>query len=482
MCNWAHLDAKINEVLLIHGTTQDKVDQIANFGFDERLARENGLYGQGVYFTDQSCKSFQYSGAKKQNAGCLIIARVILGHPCEAQGPMRNLKVEPPIDENNPSKGRCHSVIARPGIPNGWGEQVHREFGQLIAPFLWPAALQLGATFAKEHLTLKRYQNSLQLMQHMQLDVSYVGTRRCLGPGAIAKRCGFCGRLTGSFTREARGSRLHLAFGAAALALSKLPRASQPLPELPPLPPFPGQNVENGQEDGQDDQDLSDEMEMDDEYEDQSLDTSPSLPLPPFFAGRARAEAREDATDNGYDSYNGYDGYDDMGDVQLKGVESRPKAVQVKLLGPTAKAFVQDSSRREKSREFYMLQPEDDGPRPLSWEEARIDFLPVGETVRGVVEEIRPYGSFIGLVVCGMAVGRFGEDSQIRGFCEELQLTDGWVSPQVGQQVAVKILSIDEMKRVHLSISQATPPWPPREERVLHSPEKYEDSDFFPLP
>lgn len=320
----------------------------------------------------------------------------------------------------------------------------------------------------------------------MQLDVSYVGTRRCLGPGAIATRCGLSGRFTGSLTREAPDRWRHLAF--AALALSRLPcRASpspdRPLPDLPPLPPLPGQN-------GQDDQDLSDGV--DEEYEDQSdqtLETSPSArPLPPLFAGRTRAEAREDmedANDNGYDtydSYDGHDGYDNMGDVQLKDVEPQQEAVPVKLLGPTAKAFVQDSSRREKSREFYMLQPEDDGPRPLSWEEARIDFLPVGETVRGVVEEIRPYGSFIGLVVCGMAVGRFGEDSQIRGFCEELQLTDGWVSPQVGQQVAVKILSIDEMKRVHLSISQATPPWPPREERVLHSPEKYEDPSFFPLP
>eukprot|EP00435_Cladocopium_sp_Y103_P063700 s203_g25.t1 len=128
MCNWVQLDAKINEVLLIHGTMSDKVEQIANFGFDERLARENGLYGQGVYFTDQSCKSFQYSGAKWQNAGCLIIARVILGHPCEARGPLKQLKVEPLVDVTNPCKGRCHSVIAKPGTPTGGQKQVHREF------------------------------------------------------------------------------------------------------------------------------------------------------------------------------------------------------------------------------------------------------------------------------------------------------------------------------------------------------------------
>ena len=129
VCSWVHLDRKINEVLLIHGTTQDKIDQIATFGFDERLARESGLYGQGVYFTDQSCKSFQYSGAKWQDSGCFIIARVILGHSDHATGPLKNLKVEPFVDPRNPGKGRFHSVVAQPGTPNGSGQkQVHREF------------------------------------------------------------------------------------------------------------------------------------------------------------------------------------------------------------------------------------------------------------------------------------------------------------------------------------------------------------------
>ena len=128
VCSWVHLDEKINEVLLIHGTTQDKIDQIANFGFDERLVRERGLYGQGVYFTDQSCKSFQYSGAKWQSSGCFIIARLILGHPYHAPGPLKNLKVEPMVDPSNPAKGRCHAVIAQPGAPTNGQKQVHREF------------------------------------------------------------------------------------------------------------------------------------------------------------------------------------------------------------------------------------------------------------------------------------------------------------------------------------------------------------------
>ena len=127
VCSWARLDSKINEVLLLHGTTQ--VDQIAEFGFDLRLANERGLYGQGIYFTDQSCKSFQYSGLGAGRDGCLIIARVILGHPSNAAGTLTQVKVEPMVDPNDPSKGRCHSVIVQPGTPNGSAQgQVHREF------------------------------------------------------------------------------------------------------------------------------------------------------------------------------------------------------------------------------------------------------------------------------------------------------------------------------------------------------------------
>merc|ERR550525_1546563 len=47
----------------------------------------------------------------------------------------------------------------------------------------------------------------------------------------------------------------------------------------------------------------------------------------------------------------------------------------------------------------YALRANDDGPRALRWEEARVGFVPLGCTLRGVVEEVRPYGAFIGLVV-----------------------------------------------------------------------------------
>ena len=127
-CKWAKLDPTVNEIWVLHGTTPDKVDLIASFGFDERLARERGLYGQGVYFTDQTCKAFQYSGAGRQAEGCFIITRLILGEPHYARGPLPQVKVEPPRDPKDASKGRCHSVIASPGTPSGNGAtQVHRE-------------------------------------------------------------------------------------------------------------------------------------------------------------------------------------------------------------------------------------------------------------------------------------------------------------------------------------------------------------------
>ncbi|CAE7813086.1 unnamed protein product [Symbiodinium sp. CCMP2592] len=135
--------------------------------------------------------------------------------------------------------------------------------------------------------------------------------------------------------------------------------------------------------------------------------------------------------------------------------------------------------------EFFALPAEDrEGePRPLTWEEALVDFLPIGATVRGVIQELRPYGSFIGLIVNGMAMGKFGEDSRIRGFCEDLRSSSDPAQLQVGEHVAVKIVDVDMLtKRVFVSTREADPPWPAPRERVLHTPEKYEDPSFFPLP
>jgi len=138
-CPWARTDGAINEILVLHGTLPENLDKIAKYGFDGRLARK-GMYGQGVYFTDQSCKSVQYSGALVQAVGCVIVARLVLGNPFFATRPLREVKVEP-LDPLDPARGRCNSVIVNPGIDRGDGTaQVHREFvifdGHLAYPEL----------------------------------------------------------------------------------------------------------------------------------------------------------------------------------------------------------------------------------------------------------------------------------------------------------------------------------------------------------
>lgn len=121
----------------------------------------------------------------------------------------------------------------------------------------------------------------------------------------------------------------------------------------------------------------------------------------------------------------------------------------------------------------------DGGPWGLRWEEARIDFVPVGKTVRGVVEEIRPYGAFVGFVLNTTLSVLVGEDSKIRGFCpmEELGLPDE--RPSVGDQLAVRIMGTDrERRRISVSVKMAEPQWhSPREPQVPKTVLRREPSD-----
>eukprot|EP00438_Fugacium_kawagutii_P034202 Skav233200 [mRNA] locus=scaffold24:449186:449422:- [translate_table: standard] len=57
-------------------------------GFDNRTAKEGGLYGKGTYFAAQTCKSAQYAipngfyeKASPQMLGTMLFARVALGDP-----------------------------------------------------------------------------------------------------------------------------------------------------------------------------------------------------------------------------------------------------------------------------------------------------------------------------------------------------------------------------------------------------------------
>jgi len=66
-----------NTVYLLHGTRRSFLDSICRHGLKTTYALHgtDGMYGKGLYFTDSSCKAYQYAGL----AGCILVCRVVLG-------------------------------------------------------------------------------------------------------------------------------------------------------------------------------------------------------------------------------------------------------------------------------------------------------------------------------------------------------------------------------------------------------------------
>merc|ERR1712194_70600 len=99
--------------------------KIRREGFDDRLNDpKRMLYGHGLYFSTESCKCAQYCG--HGDIGYFILARVVLGHPYMATGPMKTHGRPPMVD----GYGVPHdSTIAQPGIVNNQSgdTQVHWE-------------------------------------------------------------------------------------------------------------------------------------------------------------------------------------------------------------------------------------------------------------------------------------------------------------------------------------------------------------------
>ncbi|CAE8643078.1 unnamed protein product [Polarella glacialis] len=129
---WMHLEANLNECLLLHGSKRQNIAEIVNSGFEERLSRQGGLYGEGIYFAEESCKSFQYCD-KDGGEVYMILSRVLLGDPHCAKGPLNQMKIPPKRHKCDATKGRHNSVVANVGIPNGRGPpalpvQEHREY------------------------------------------------------------------------------------------------------------------------------------------------------------------------------------------------------------------------------------------------------------------------------------------------------------------------------------------------------------------
>ena len=100
------------------------------YGFDERVAKDSGMYGTGSYFADASSKSHQYSGTRNADGHhCMLSCRVTMGHPYMTPGTLEGQRRPP----NNPATpGLPHdSVFAEEGVTvNGPGPslQFHNEY------------------------------------------------------------------------------------------------------------------------------------------------------------------------------------------------------------------------------------------------------------------------------------------------------------------------------------------------------------------
>jgi len=126
------INGHVNEVFLWHGTGSTAMEIILSGGFDERVASvSRNLYGSGLYFASQSCKSLQYASPGAER--CLILCRVLLGNVFYAAGAIGAAIRRPPCVQGCPHDTPClherhDSVVANPGVQHTRGAQVHREF------------------------------------------------------------------------------------------------------------------------------------------------------------------------------------------------------------------------------------------------------------------------------------------------------------------------------------------------------------------
>lgn len=114
------LSRQANTVYLLHGTGCRNVDGIVRDGLKSSFSLGRDLlYGKGLYFTDKSCKAYQYCGLD----GRILVCRVVLG----------NVELLPDASPGRvfPSHG-FHSCFAKGGVTRRQGgqfpTQIHNEF------------------------------------------------------------------------------------------------------------------------------------------------------------------------------------------------------------------------------------------------------------------------------------------------------------------------------------------------------------------
>ena len=127
------INSACNELWLWHGTKPDTADILAEEGFDERVARDTGLYGAGSYFADCSSKSHQYRGthrgarveapeSMREGKHCMLLCRVLMGDAFQTTTTHNDRSCptrKPPCGKD--------SIFAEEGVANG-GQQTHNEY------------------------------------------------------------------------------------------------------------------------------------------------------------------------------------------------------------------------------------------------------------------------------------------------------------------------------------------------------------------
>lgn len=114
------LDSSINEVFLWHGTTFNNIDIIAKDGMDERVCNLDGMFGAGLYFATDSCKSGQYAARDANGSHWFLLCRVMLGNAYVTRAAMQGLR-RPPFSLAT----TYHSVDFQPDAASAVGH--HRE-------------------------------------------------------------------------------------------------------------------------------------------------------------------------------------------------------------------------------------------------------------------------------------------------------------------------------------------------------------------
>eukprot|EP00960_Hanusia_phi_P065025 765981-Hanusia_phi.AAC.1 len=118
----------VNEVLLFHGTSQQKCSIITEQGFDERVSRA-GNFGTGIYFAENCTKSLEYS---RKSSKFLFLARVLLGNPSFLQQANQELRRPP----KSSSTLQHDSVIGTPSRSAEFREFVTYDRTQTYPEFL----------------------------------------------------------------------------------------------------------------------------------------------------------------------------------------------------------------------------------------------------------------------------------------------------------------------------------------------------------